>query len=83
MSEQVGGASSSAPAPIDPEENARAYIEKEIMPYLTPGIEELLKVAKERGEVQMEGDELELGTVKEKKDAERKRKAVRSHFTVQ
>ena len=47
---------------VNPEENARAYIEDALLPYLKPGIEELLNVAKAKGEVIMEGDELEVKT---------------------
>ena len=39
------------------EDNARGYVEATIMPYLTAGFEELLNVAKERGELKVTGDD--------------------------
>ena len=48
-----------ADAVLDPEAQAREYVERTIMPFLGPGLEQLLLVAKARGEVELEGDELD------------------------
>ena len=38
------------------EDNARGFVEATVMPYLTAGFEELLNVAKERGELKVLGE---------------------------